>query len=95
MARITGMDYRNKLLYAVLSASNVFHLLRIAYSSPREKLVREICSLGNRKIDFLHWTLVDGDEGVCACVWGGGGTGSVSLLKDRKTLSAGYIWYCG
>ena len=32
------------------------------------------------------------------CVGGGGGgvvTGSVSWLKDRKTLSAGYIRSCG
>ena len=54
-----------------------------------------MCSLGNRKIDFLHSTLVVGDEGLC--VWGGGGvgTGSVSLLNDRKTLSVGYICSCG
>ena len=29
------------------------------------------------------------------CVGGGGVTGSVSWLKDRKTLSAGYICSCG
>ena len=28
---------------------------------------------------------------MCVC---GGGTGLVSLLKDRKTLSAGYICTC-
>ena len=42
-------------------------------------------------------TSVVGDEGVfvCVCVGGGVGTGSVSLLKDRKTQSAGYICSCG
>ena len=38
MGRITGTDYRNGLLYAVLSASSVFYMFRIAYSSPREFL---------------------------------------------------------
>ena len=76
MGRITGMDYRNGLLYAVLSASNVFYRHRFAYSSPREKLVRETCSLGNTKIDFLHWCLERSVLGG-----GGGVTGSVSLAK--------------
>ena len=33
MGRITGMDYRNGLLYAALSTSHVFYMRRIAYSS--------------------------------------------------------------
>ena len=92
MGRITGMDYRNGLLYAVLSASNVFYRHRFAYSSPREWLVRETCSLCNTNIAFLHRCLE-----MRVCLWGGGEgvTGSVSWLKDRKTLSARYICRCG
>ena len=34
-----------------------------------------------------------GDEGVCVCVCGGGGvTGSVSQLKDRRTVSAAWVY---
>ena len=33
---LNGLTYRNGLLYAVLSASDVFYMLRIAYSSLRE-----------------------------------------------------------
>ena len=59
MGRITGMDYRNGLLYAVLSASNVFYMLRIAYSSPREKLVRPIPVNERNAVNcwFQYWEI--------------------------------------
>ena len=37
-----------------------------------------------------------GDEGGSVCMGGGGGGGTASVfwLKDRKTLSAGYMCSC-